>query len=83
MIVECNVWCVGNTKEQIELGLPEGDSWMPIAIDFSIVVAIKLSGENDFIGDDKATIYFQNNYLTVDISYKNALILWRHVKNQI
>jgi len=80
MIVECNVWCVGNTTQQIDLGLPEGDRWMPIAIDFSTVVAIKLAGENEFVGDDKSVLYFDNNHLTVDIEFKDALKIWIECK---
>lgn len=82
MIVECNVWCIDNPPEHIEMGLPEGDRWMPISIDFSIVVAIKLCGENEFIGDDKAVLYFDGNYLTVDIKYTDAVKWWKEAKNQ-
>jgi len=77
-IVTCNVWCVLNTKQEIELGLPEGDKWMPIAIDFSKIVAIKLAGDNEFIGDDKSVIYVSGGEnFTTDIPYQQAINMWR------
>ncbi|HEY3385374.1 MAG TPA: hypothetical protein VGK46_02625 [Saprospiraceae bacterium] len=78
MIIECNVWCVDTPKEQINLGLPEGDRWMPIAIDFSKVVAIKLCGENDFIGDQAPVVYvgYDQDFI-LDIPYMEALKLWK------
>jgi len=79
-IVSCNVWCVDNERSLIEMGMPEGDRWMPIVIDFSIVEAIKLAGESEFIGDDKATVYFNNNYLTLDLTYKEAVQIWMEIK---
>lgn len=82
MIVECNVWCIDNTPEQIEIGLPEGDRWMPFAIDFNVVEAIKLAGENDFIGNDKATLYYNGNHTTVDITFNEAIKLWRKANNE-
>jgi hypothetical protein len=77
MIVECNVWCVAAPKEQIEMGLPEGDQWLPIAIDFDRIDAIKLAGDNEFLGNDKALIYFNGNSLTIDISYIEAVRIWQ------
>lgn len=82
MIVECNVWCVGNPEKLIELGLEEGDSWMPFAIDFNIVESIKLAGENEFLGNDKATLYYNGNHTTVDISFTEAIKIWRKAKNE-
>lgn len=77
MIIECNVWCVDEIKQNIDLGLPEGDRWMPIAIDFSKIVAIKLCGENEFIGDDKPVVYVGcDQNFTLDIPYSKALELW-------
>lgn len=78
-IVECNVWCVANTEDAINLGLPEGDSWMPFAVDFSCISAIKLSGESEFLGNDKATINFNGRDLTIDIPYKQAVAMWKKV----
>lgn len=80
MIVECNVWCIDAPKELIEIGLPEGDRWMPIAIDFENIDAIKLAGENDFIGDDKSVVYFGDNQLTIDITFKEAVRIWQRCK---
>jgi hypothetical protein len=76
-IVECNVWCVANSQDQIDMGLPAGDSWMPFAIDFRVISSIKLSGENDFLGNDKATIYYSGREVTLDVPYKEAIIKWR------
>lgn len=75
-IIECNVWCVADDKAK-DLGLPEGDEWMPIAIDFSRITMIKLCGENDFIGNDKPTIYIDGQHLTIDIPYNLAVSIWR------
>lgn len=77
-IVRCNVWCVRSSKQEIDLGLPEGDSWMPIAIDFSQIIAIKLAGENDFIGNDKPVIYLSGSEnFTIDIPFQKAVNMWR------
>lgn len=77
MIVECNVWCTGNAKDLIEMGLPEGDTRMPIAVDFRRIFAVKLCGPNDFLGDDKASVYFGDHCITLDITYKEAVKLWK------
>lgn len=77
MIILCNVWCNGNSNENISLGLPEGDSWMPFAVDFTKICSIKLAGENDFLGNDKATIYTNNQHFTIDITFFDALKLWK------
>jgi hypothetical protein len=71
MIVECNVWCIANPEAE-RLGLPEGDTWMPFIIDFKDVKSIKLCGPNDFIGDDKATLYLDGNHVTIDITFDEA-----------
>lgn len=76
-VIECNVWCVGNDKNLVDMGLPEGDSWMPFAIDFTTIASIKLAGENEFLGNDKATIYFHGREVTIDIAYKDAIKLWK------
>ena len=69
-IVECNVWC-SESDENAKMGLPDGDVWMPIAIDFDKVISIKLAGPNDFIGDDRATIYLHGGSVNfiIDITY--------------
>jgi hypothetical protein len=73
MIVECNVWCVSNTKELIELGLDEGDTWFPFTFRSEHVIAVKLAGENDFLGDDKACIYIGGDHFTIDRTYKEVV----------
>lgn len=76
MILECNVWC-SESDENRELGLPDGDCWMPIAIKLSEIVAIKLAGPNDFIGDGKATINFHGSSFIIDVTYNEAVKIWR------
>jgi hypothetical protein len=76
MKIECNVWCVENPTNQ-DLGLPEGDIWLPCAIDLTKVVAIKLAGENEFIGKGKAVVYINGEHFTIDKSYKELVTQWR------
>lgn len=75
-IIECNVWCVASDTAA-DLGLPEGDQWMPIAIDFRTISAIKLCGETEFLGTDKAVVYFNGRDVTIDIPYKDAVLFWK------
>lgn len=76
-IIECNVWCVANDQNR-DLGLPEGDEWMPFAFDISKVFAVKLCGPNEFVGDDKATIYLiGGEHMTIDITFIEMISLWR------
>lgn len=82
MIVECNVWCVGNSLTNIDLGLPEGDKWTAFAVDFSKVEAIKLASESDFLGDDKPVIYFHGDNFTLDIPFEKAVKLWKEALNK-
>lgn len=77
MIIECKVWCVGNSRALVDMGLPEGDSWMPFAVDFCKVDIIKLAGESDFLGNDKACIYVSGDNFTLDISFIEAIKLWK------
>lgn len=78
-IVECNVWCSASDQNR-NLGLPDGDCWMPISIDFGSVLTIKEAGENEFIGKGKATIYIPGQHFIVDIDYKDAVIIWRGIE---
>lgn len=79
MIIECNVWCVLNPENE-SLGLKTGDTWMPFAIDFNSVVAIKMCGENEFLGSDRATIYFASEVVTIDKSFSEAIEIWRRTR---
>jgi hypothetical protein len=82
-IVETEVWCVANSEDHIRLGLPEGDSWMQMSIDFKSIIAIKLSGETEFLGNDKATIYFgYGASLTINITYQEAINIWQKVLSE-
>ncbi len=68
--IECNVWCIAGNQKEIELGLPEGDQWMPIHINLLDISYFKLAGQNEFIGDDKVCVTFKNgNQVTLDITY--------------
>ncbi len=65
----CNVWCSEHDQMR-DLGLPDGDCWMPIAVDLSKVVTIKLAGPNAFIGNDKATLYLiSGSIVIVDVPF--------------
>lgn len=77
MIVECNVWCIGTNRALVDMGLPEGDSWMPFAVDFTKVEVIKLAGESDFLGDNKPVIYINGDNYTLDIPFEEAVKLWK------
>jgi hypothetical protein len=78
-IIECNVWCVAHSeKEQDLLNVPEGDMWMPLTFDLREIAYIKLAGETDFIGDDKAVIAFKGGFdLTIDIPYNEMVAKWK------
>lgn len=76
MIFECNVWCSESDKNR-DLGLPDGDCWMPIAIKYEAVLAVKEAGENDFLGKGKATIYLNNEHFIIDIPYQDFKKIWQ------
>jgi hypothetical protein len=41
---------------------------------FGALMLIKMkAGETDFVGNDKAVVYFDNNNLTTDITYIEAV----------
>jgi hypothetical protein len=75
MILETEVWCSESDKNR-DLGLPDGDCWMPISILFSSICAIKEAGSNDFIGDNMATIYLKNEHFIINLKYTEAVKLW-------
>lgn len=77
-IVETEVWCIKhNQQEQELLGKPEGDQWMPIVFRMDHVISVKLAGENDFIGDDKAHITLSTgDQFTIKITYENFKAWW-------
>lgn len=81
MILSCNVWCSESDKNR-ELGLPDGDCWMPISINLKSVVAIKEAGPNDFIGDGKATIYLPQEHFIIEITYQEAIRFWESELNR-
>lgn len=73
---------MGNSAAHIDLGLPEGDRWMPFAVDFSQVEVIKLAGESDFLGDNKPVIYINGDNYTLDIPFDQAVRLWKEAMNK-
>jgi hypothetical protein len=77
-VIECNVWC-SESDANADLGLPTGDCWMPYAIDLRCVSAIKLCGPNEFLGDDKATLYFHGIHVTIDIAFVDAVKIWKEI----
>lgn len=76
MIFSCNVWCSASDENR-NLGLPDGDCWMPITIDFSRILAVKEAGANEFLGEGRATIYLPNEHFIIDTMYANAVELWK------
>lgn len=76
MILETEVWCSADDKAR-DMGLPDGDIWMPIAIDFDKIDTIKEAGSNDFIGEGKATIYVGGVHFIIKMDYKSAVEKWK------
>lgn len=77
MIIETEVWCIGESPENVELGLPEGDQWMPFIFDIRNVSAIKLAGPTEFLGDDKATIHIFDKSFTINKTYFDMADLFK------
>ena len=82
-IVKCNIWGTDTDPALVELGIPETDVWRPFVIDFNRVSGIKLAAEHEFIGDDKAVLYFDGNVLTVDITFEEAIKIWQNESNNL
>lgn len=59
MIIETSVWCESE-NEYAGMGLPKEDCWMPFIFNVGDVIGVKLAGESDFLGNDKATIYMKS-----------------------
>lgn len=72
------MWCTAVAQADV-LGIDPGDQWMPVMIDFSKVMIIKLSGENDFLGNDKANLTFiDGTHITIDLPYTKAVEFWEY-----
>lgn len=80
-VLECNVWCVADDKAE-SMGMNGGDSWMPFAVDLKTIYAVKLCGPNEFLGDDKATIHFCGNHVTVDVTFTDMLRMWKEALHE-
>lgn len=52
---------------------------MPFAIDFRTISSIKLAGETEFLGNDKATVCYHGRDLTIDMTYNEAVSIWRRI----
>lgn len=72
----CRVWCIEDPDRE-KMGLDSGDTWLPFAIDFASIIAIKECGANDFLGEGKATLYFANEIVTIDMQFDAAVEIWR------
>lgn len=83
MIFETEVWCHTATEREREMGIPDGDQWLPIAIDWDKVLAVKLAGENDFYGADKASVYVSDQHFIINCSYKRAIEEWKATKLRV
>ena len=81
MILQTEVWCSADDKAR-DLGLEDGDCWMPIAIDWRKVATIKLAGPNDFIGEDKATIYVDGVHFIIKMKFTDAVEMWKEMMMQ-
>lgn len=81
MILHTEVWCSESDKNR-DMGLPDGDCWMPISIRLDMVIAIKEAGVNDFIGEGKATIYLYNEHFIINLSQKEAIEKWQSALKQ-
>jgi len=75
MILSCNVWC-SESDENRNLGLPDGDCWMPISINLKSVVTVKEAGGNDFIGKGKATLFINGEHFIIDQTYNEVVKWW-------
>jgi hypothetical protein len=77
MILDCRVWCQDGEDNE-NLGIQARNLWIPISIDLTTVVAVKLSGPGDFIGKDKAVLYMGGHEpITIDKTYKEVVQLWK------
>jgi len=82
-IIETQVWCYGKTQEELDrekdlgLSLGEDDIWIPMAIDFSKIIAIKEALETEFLGHGKATIYFFDERVTINMKFEEAVEIWK------
>lgn len=80
MVIETEVWCVADASQE-QLGLDGGSEWYPIIIDFRSVSLIKLAGADKFIGDDKAEIMIHGHHMTLNITYKDAVVMFKESRD--
>lgn len=73
MIVNCNVLCF-NEKQKELTGNAE-DIWLPLAIDFKYVFAIKQNGSGEH--DGNAVLWHKSgDYFVVDLEFEKARKIW-------
>ena len=66
-----NIWCSADATKET-LGIDSGDCWMPICFDWRDVLAVKECGENEFLGEGRATIYIMGDHLTIEMMFEEA-----------
>lgn len=75
MIVNCNVLCF-NEKQQELTGKAE-DIWLPLAIDFKYIFAIKKNGNGLDENDGNAVLWHKSgDYFVIDMKFEKAKKLW-------
>jgi len=83
-IIETQVWCYGKSQEEVDreqtLGITidaPDDVWLPFAVDFDKVIAIKQAAETEFLGPNRATVYINEERLTINLSFEEAVEIWK------
>jgi hypothetical protein len=80
-ILQCKVLCTGYNSEQEELSeMNPVDVWLDMAIDLSIVDAIKVNGKQDNKIVDKSNcsvIYTAGGVYVIDALYEELLPHWK------
>jgi len=80
MIHKCNVHCFSLDKDTSELLGKKSDEgkWMPFAVDISLIIAVKLSHDDDEkMTFGKTTIYLQDgDTFVIDTPYDVFLDKW-------
>lgn len=84
MIVECNVWC--SMTQHLELGI-ESNYWLPFAVDFMYVIAVKQNmaddaPEEEFVPFQKAVIYTASDQFVTDMDYQHALSEFKKTRHK-
>ena len=83
MILHIKIACYKKGNEN--LLEEDSDMWLPMAILWSSVIAIKNNGGGtDFMGENKAVFYLTNNdHYVADIEYDDAISRWEEFMNKL